>query len=119
MFLFASSGVCRHLLCPNYAHLSPSKPIQAKAGSRCLGLTPSSSDAPPQATGEVRNLLEEMPTTKLENSLRKLYIEDFYRFCQRIGGETAELMSGMLQASVWLRYEWLPAAFPAANTGVW
>jgi V-type H+-transporting ATPase subunit d len=30
------------------------------------------------ATGQVRSLLEEMPTTKLENSLRKYYLEDAY-----------------------------------------
>jgi V-type H+-transporting ATPase subunit d len=30
---------------------------------------------------DVRNVLEEMPTTKLENTLRKLYLEDFYNFC--------------------------------------
>ena len=42
------------------------------------------SDKMMQATGEVRNLLEEMPTTKLENSLRKLYLEDFFVFCQKV-----------------------------------
>lgn len=56
------------------------------------------SDKAAQASGEVRNLLEEMPTTKLENSLRKLYLEDFFFFCQKLGGETAELMSGILKA---------------------
>ena len=48
---------------------------------------------------DVRNVLEEMPTTKLENTLRKLYLEDFYNFCcNEIGGETAELMRGLLFA---------------------
>jgi V-type H+-transporting ATPase subunit d len=48
--------------------------------------------------GDVRNILEEMPTTKLENTLRKLYLEDFFNYCQSLGGETAELMGGLLRA---------------------
>lgn len=56
------------------------------------------SDKSMQGTGEVHNLLEEMPTTKLENTLRRLYLEDFYHFCCEIGGETGEIMSGLLKA---------------------
>jgi len=41
---------------------------------------------------------QEMPTTKLENSLRKLYLEDFYYFCKGLGGETGEKMSELLMA---------------------
>ncbi len=52
-----------------------------------------------QDSGEVQNLLEEMPTTKLENSLRKLYLEDFHSFCvKNLGGETAVLMDILLKA---------------------
>lgn len=52
-----------------------------------------------RATGQVRSLLEEMPTTKLENSLRKYYLEDFYRFCnEEIGGETGVVMSSLLKS---------------------
>jgi V-type H+-transporting ATPase subunit d len=48
---------------------------------------------------DVRNVLEEMPTTKLENTLRKLYLEDFYNFCTKeIGGETGQLMGELLYA---------------------
>lgn len=51
------------------------------------------------ATGsEVHSLLEEMPTTKLENTLRKLYLEDFYFFCKELGGETASIMTNLLKA---------------------
>mmetsp|Transcript_13226 Transcript_13226/g.21498 ORF Transcript_13226/g.21498 Transcript_13226/m.21498 type:complete len:391 (+) Transcript_13226:170-1342(+) len=47
---------------------------------------------------EVQNMLEELPTTTLENSLRKLYLEDFADFCQQVGGETAEIMVGLIKA---------------------
>lgn len=50
-----------------------------------------------QQTGDVQVILEEMPTIKLENSLRKLYLEDFYSFCERLGGETAEKMCHLLK----------------------
>lgn len=49
------------------------------------------------AIGDVQVILEEMPTTKLENSLRKLYLEDFYSFCERLGGETATKMCHLLK----------------------
>lgn len=51
-----------------------------------------------QATGEVQNLLEELPTTKLENSLRKLYLEDFHAFCASLGGETAVKTCNLLKS---------------------
>jgi len=50
------------------------------------------------SVGDVRNILEEMPTTKLENTLRKLYLEDFASFCDALGGETATLMGDLLKA---------------------
>lgn len=36
---------------------------------------------------EVRTLLEEVALPVLEHSVRKLYLEDFYAFCQELGGE--------------------------------
>ena len=50
------------------------------------------------STGDVRNVLEELSTTKLENTLRKLYLEDFYTYVTKMGGETGELMRAMLEA---------------------
>jgi V-type H+-transporting ATPase subunit d len=35
----------------------------------------------------------------MENSLRKYYLEDFYRLCEDIGGETAEVMKEILKVS--------------------
>jgi len=48
--------------------------------------------------GEVRNVLEEVEIEILKNSLMKLYLEDFYYFCEEIGGETAPLMCELLKA---------------------
>lgn len=50
------------------------------------------------AASEVRNVLEEVQIEILKNSLMKLYLEDFYRFCERLGGETADVMCGLLRA---------------------
>lgn len=38
---------------------------------------------------EVRTLLEEVALPVLEHSVRKLYLEDFYAFCQELGGEVS------------------------------
>lgn len=46
----------------------------------------------------VRNLLNEVPLPVLENSVRKLYLQDFYAFCEDLGGETAEIMTSLLGA---------------------
>ena len=40
---------------------------------------------------EVRSILAEVPMFALENTLYKIYLEDFYRFCLSLGGETAEV----------------------------
>lgn len=59
----------------------------------------SNSSGSAMGANDVRNVLEEMPTTKLENTLRKLYLEDFYNFCKyEIGGDTAEIMCELLRA---------------------
>mmetsp|Transcript_40477 Transcript_40477/g.66216 ORF Transcript_40477/g.66216 Transcript_40477/m.66216 type:complete len:391 (+) Transcript_40477:47-1219(+) len=46
---------------------------------------------------EVRNVLEEVEMEIIKNSLMKLYLEDFYDFCQRIGGDTATVMGELLR----------------------
>lgn len=48
--------------------------------------------------GDVRNILEEVQIEMLKHSLMKLYLEDFYYFCERLGGETAEIMCPILRA---------------------
>lgn len=47
---------------------------------------------------EVRHVLEEVEIEILKNSLMKLYLEDFYYFCQQLGGDTAEVMGDILKA---------------------
>jgi V-type H+-transporting ATPase subunit d len=51
-----------------------------------------------QNASEVRNILEEVQIEILKNSLLKLYLEDFHDFCENLGGETAEVMCGLLRA---------------------
>ena len=50
------------------------------------------------AASEIRNVLEEVQIEILKNSLMKLYLEDFYSFCEGLGGETADVMCGLLRA---------------------
>jgi V-type H+-transporting ATPase subunit d len=50
------------------------------------------------AASDVRNVLEEVQIEILKNSLMKLYLEDFYSFCESLGGETAEICCGLLSA---------------------
>lgn len=50
------------------------------------------------AASEVRHVLEEVQIEILKNSLMKLYLEDFYSFCEGLGGDTAEVMCGLLRA---------------------
>ena len=47
---------------------------------------------------DVRVILEEVQIEILKNSLLKLYLEDFYSFCESLGGETAEIMCDLLKA---------------------
>lgn len=56
------------------------------------------SSASISAASEVRNVLEEVQIEILKNSLMKLYLEDFHNFCERLGGETGEVMCGLLRA---------------------
>lgn len=50
------------------------------------------------AASDVRNVLEEVQIEILKNSLMKLYLEDFYSLCEKIGGDTAESCCGLLRA---------------------
>ena len=34
----------------------------------------------------VRNILDELPLSVLENSIMKLYLQDFHAFCMSLGG---------------------------------
>lgn len=47
---------------------------------------------------DVRLILEEVQIEILKNSLLKLYLEDFYAFCESLGGETADIMCTLLRA---------------------
>ncbi|CAM8987629.1 unnamed protein product [Rhodiola kirilowii] len=40
--------------------------------------------------------LDDMNIEIMRNTLYKAYLEDFYKFCQKIGGATAEIMSDLL-----------------------
>mmetsp|Transcript_15527 Transcript_15527/g.23126 ORF Transcript_15527/g.23126 Transcript_15527/m.23126 type:complete len:401 (-) Transcript_15527:77-1279(-) len=46
----------------------------------------------------VRNVLEEVEIEIIKNSLMKLYLEDFHRFCKKVGGDTAIVMCELLEA---------------------
>lgn len=50
------------------------------------------------SASDIRNVLEETQIEILKNSLMKLYLEDFYAFCQKLGGDTADVMCGLLNA---------------------
>jgi V-type H+-transporting ATPase subunit d len=50
------------------------------------------------AASEMRNVLEEVQIEILKNSLMKLYLEDFYTFCEKMGGDTGDIMCGLLRA---------------------
>jgi V-type H+-transporting ATPase subunit d len=43
--------------------------------------------------------LDEMNIELIRNTLYKAYLEDFYQFCQRLGGDTATFMGELLQVS--------------------
>ena len=51
-----------------------------------------------ESAAEVRMTLDEVEIEILKNSLMKLYLEDFYNFCQKLGGDTATIMGGILKA---------------------
>lgn len=47
---------------------------------------------------DVRVVLEEVQIEILKNSLLKLYLEDFYAFCESLGGDSADVMCSLLRA---------------------
>ena len=49
-------------------------------------------------TGEMAAILQETKIEMLKNCLLKYYYEDFYQLCESMGGETALLMCGLLNA---------------------
>ena len=49
-------------------------------------------------TEEVRSRIAEVSLAVLENTLMKLYLEDFHAFCKSLGGGTAEIMCPLLEA---------------------
>lgn len=50
------------------------------------------------AANDLKNFLEEIQLEVLKNGLLKFYYEDFYAFCEQLGGETWEIMRGLLRA---------------------
>jgi len=47
--------------------------------------------------GEVKKILNEKNYMMIEHHVMRLYLEDFYRFCLDLGGETAEVMGNLLE----------------------
>jgi len=47
--------------------------------------------------GEVRNVIEEVEIEIIKSSLLKYWIEDFFQFCERLGGDTAAIMGELLK----------------------
>jgi V-type H+-transporting ATPase subunit d len=43
--------------------------------------------------------LDELNIEIIRNTLYKAYLEDFYQFCQSLGGPTAEVMGEILRVS--------------------
>ena len=50
------------------------------------------------STSEMKAILEETKIEILKNSLLKFYLEDFYQYCQSMGGETATIMGDLLKS---------------------
>jgi len=81
-----------------YAELYQSVLIDTPIGPYFAKFLQEESDRTGHGAEEVQSILEELPTTKLESSLRKYYLEDFYQFCMDLGGETATEMKDLLKA---------------------
>lgn len=47
--------------------------------------------------GDTRSVLEEVEIEIIKSSLIKFWLEDFYQFVERLGGETAEIMGDLLK----------------------
>lgn len=48
--------------------------------------------------------LNEMNIEIVRNTLYKAYLEDFYQFCQQLGGATAEIMGELLKVCTKILY---------------
>eukprot|EP00515_Schizochytrium_aggregatum_P001195 CAMPEP_0202044334 /NCGR_PEP_ID=MMETSP0962-20130828/31653_1 /ASSEMBLY_ACC=CAM_ASM_000488 /TAXON_ID=4773 /ORGANISM="Schizochytrium aggregatum, Strain ATCC28209" /LENGTH=375 /DNA_ID=CAMNT_0048608839 /DNA_START=161 /DNA_END=1288 /DNA_ORIENTATION=- len=81
-----------------YAELYQSVLIDTPIGKYFGRFLAEESHKASQDASAVQNLLDNMPTTKLEASLRKLYLEDFMHFCQVLGGETGDFVTELLKA---------------------
>lgn len=53
--------------------------------------------APYIQTALTKEDLDEMNIELVRNTLYKGYLEDFYQFCQKLGGPTAEIMGDLLK----------------------
>ncbi|TDH67008.1 hypothetical protein CCR75_006323 [Bremia lactucae] len=51
-----------------------------------------------EGTSDVRNVLEEVQMELIKNSMLKLWLDDFYNFCQEIGNDTGVIMGEILKA---------------------
>lgn len=49
------------------------------------------------AAADMKNVLEEVQIEMLKQNLMKLFLEDFYSFCENLGGDTATLMCEILK----------------------
>uniref|UniRef100_A0A7S3QEL7 V-type proton ATPase subunit n=2 Tax=Chaetoceros debilis TaxID=122233 RepID=A0A7S3QEL7_9STRA len=47
--------------------------------------------------GEVRNVIEEVEIEIIKSSLMKYWMEDFAQYCNKLGGDTAEIMGELLK----------------------
>jgi len=47
--------------------------------------------------GEVRNVIEEVEIEIIKSSLIKYWIEDFFQYCDKLGGDTAQIMGELLK----------------------
>jgi len=47
--------------------------------------------------GEVRNVIEEVEIEIIKSSLMKYWMEDFAQYCNKLGGDTAEIMGDLLK----------------------
>lgn len=47
--------------------------------------------------GEVRNVIEEVEIEIIKSSLMKYWMEDFAQYCDKLGGDTAEIMGELLK----------------------
>lgn len=81
-----------------FAELYQSVLIDTPIGKYFAQFLKMESEKGAQGVSDVQGVLQEIPMSRLEAILRKLYLEDFYFYCQYLGGETAEVMAVLLKA---------------------